>query len=170
MDILIQMCTILIGGFQRSICRRYATRLYVIGSHDLTLDTRWCRLESQYIPFTPQVHCYPNITARWNLTCIISAAYLGYASVEVWHLISLDDGNNLCDSLVFNLTSSGSEHEFNEIQETSAISEYRCSSTRKYLISVVLRVTLSGISSVQGLESGTPLSLIVENISTSEGV
>jgi hypothetical protein len=85
-------------------------------------------------------------------------------------LLKNDDGIIIFDALIFNLTAIGNEHEFNKIQEKSAISDYRCLNTHEYLISVALRVTLSGISSVQGLESGTPLSLIVEEIRISESV
>ena len=154
--------------FSEAYVEDNASCLFVLGSHDLTLDTRWCILESYSIPFSPQTNCYPNITARWNLTCKLSTGIFGYASVEVSYLLRDINKNRLWDILVYNLTTSEHNLEFNKIQEISGISEYRCHDDNTYLVSVVLRITLSGVSSVEGLEPGTPLSLIIENITSSD--
>jgi hypothetical protein len=154
--------------FSEAHVEENATCLCVIGAHDLTLDTRWCVLESFSVPFAPQVDCYPNITARWNLSCQLSASILGYATVEIRYLLSDFEGCSLYDVLVFNLTASGNEIEFNKIQEKSGVSEMKCFEDYTYLISVILRVILSGFSSVEGLDPGTPLSLIIEEIRISE--
>ena len=141
--------------------------LSIKGVHHAILDPRICKVK-YLIPYTPMESGPLNVSSCWNLTCKLSADDLGYAELIVEYVLHTSRFNAIDKVEVWRVVAINGVFENSTTQNASISFQYFSSAKTRYHVGIVLTVSLSGHSSIEGIEPGTPATLLVYNVSISK--